>query len=317
MTRKRVFFLSFVLIITILVIVYTRWNYHNNLNKSLLDLTSSYFNVRIDAVEKLGRLADRQAVEPLIKVLMTDKIMDVRLAAACALEKIKDPRAVDPLITVMNDDKEELVRSKSATILGNMGDVRVVEPLIQTLKNRDYNNYLVRASAAEALGHTKDDRAVGPLMGVMQDECCGFLAAVSLSQIKGQGYLLSILEEDPRKYDPLICKLLAKVLCLHTSTDYFNERIPRLFMSAIEKQRLEVVAGAYSFFILKGENGSEPVLIAALEKYGDKNMAIDFVNAGNETLSKAGIAWLKKNRYELIPHVSFGEEPRGPKWNGQ
>ncbi len=86
------------------------------------------------AAEKLGKMGDPQAVEPLIAALR-DEDSDVRRIAAKVLGKIGDTRAVDPLIAILTDKNEdEFVRSAAAEALGNIGDPRAVEPLILVLK---------------------------------------------------------------------------------------------------------------------------------------------------------------------------------------
>ena len=79
---------------------------------------------------------------------------------------------------------------------------------------------------------------------------------------------------------------------------------------------LEIVAGAYGFFIRKGEANSEPILIMALNEYGFREMAQDFLNCGNNVLEEAATEWAEKHRYTIT--VGNGERGRGTrmgKWS--
>ena len=136
------------------------------------------------AIEKLGRLGDARAIEPLINIL-ADYDEDNRAAAAKALRalgepqwskwvkgddddferlgKSKDPRAVEPLIKALNDGEWPVSTAKA---LGKSGDTRAVKPLIGALSDDDPD---VRRAAAYALGSLGDSRAVEPLIGALND----------------------------------------------------------------------------------------------------------------------------------------------------
>ena len=139
---------------------------------------------RASAIEKLGRLGDARAIEPLIDILV-DSDKENRAAAAKALRalgepqwskwvkgdsddfarlgKSKAPRAVEPLIKALNDGAWPV---SAAEALGKSGDTRAVKPLIRALRERDED---VRQEAAKALGKLCDTRAVEPLIGALND----------------------------------------------------------------------------------------------------------------------------------------------------
>jgi hypothetical protein len=62
---------------------------------------------------------------------------------------------------------------------------------------------------------------------------------------------------------------------------------------------LEVITGAYQFFIERGEKGSEAALIMALEKYGSRQMAEHFLNCGNDLLEEAARKWAEAHGYTI------------------
>ena len=50
-------------------------------------------------------------------------------------------------------------------------------------------------------------------------------------------------------------------------------------------------------YIALGQAGSEEVISQALLKYGKKQMGLDCLNCGNETLDAAGRQWARNHRY--------------------
>ena len=65
--------------------------------------------VRSNAAEAFGRLGSEKAVDPLIKVLTTDKESYVRWRAAHALGKMGDNRAIEPLKEALKDEGEWII----------------------------------------------------------------------------------------------------------------------------------------------------------------------------------------------------------------
>ncbi len=68
-------------------------------------LSSPYPDRRWKAAEALGRMRDRQALDPLLRALQ-DEDWRVRQKAAWALGAIGDPRALQPLRRLTNDPTE-------------------------------------------------------------------------------------------------------------------------------------------------------------------------------------------------------------------
>ncbi len=69
--------------------------------------------------------------------------------------------------------------------------------------------------------------------------------------------------------------------------------------AALKDKNLEVVAAAYRFFIRRGEEGTEDVLIAALNEYGDKSTAHGFLDCGNPKLEAAAVTWAEKRGLQI------------------
>ena len=76
-----------------------------------------------------------------------------------------------------------------------------------------------------------------------------------------------------------------------------DARAVETLVAALKDGNLEIIAGAYSFFIARGENGTEVLLINALNAHGFSQMAEDFLNSNNALLSEAALQWAKNNGY--------------------
>lgn len=167
-------------------------------------LTDEDDEVRGSAASALSsiREAKGRAVEPLLRLLQTDKSPRVRQCAAGTLGRLAwdQPRVIDALLAAMKDesalvrggavaglsgcrkgsekviraflsalsDPADHVRREAVRFLGKLREKRAVDPLIRML--RDDEDNLVRGQAAEALGNIGDKRAVEPLLEAMGRE---------------------------------------------------------------------------------------------------------------------------------------------------
>ena len=96
-------------------------------------LSDERWEVRVAAVQALGRTGDARAVEPLIARL-TDKRWQVRVAAVQALGRTGDARAVGLLIALLTDERPG-VQAAAAQVLGRSGDARAKEALFSAFKS--------------------------------------------------------------------------------------------------------------------------------------------------------------------------------------
>ncbi len=117
------------------------------------------------AVEALGALHDRRALEPLLELLKDGDTM-MRLTATRALGRLGDVRAQPELLRLLSASNEEQ-RIAAAEALGMLRDERAIKPLIKLLDDRQPK---VRAAAAAALGHMGDKRAIDALRKRLMDK---------------------------------------------------------------------------------------------------------------------------------------------------
>jgi HEAT repeat protein len=209
-------------------------------------------------------------VEPLITRLK-DKDATLRAAAARALAMFTDARAVEPL-TVALTDPEPLVRWSAALAFRSRKDARAVEPLIRALKDKDSS---VRGQAATALGALNDARATPALIAMLRD-----------GDPNRRDAALALLEMD----DPRARSAGARAQQVVIGVE---DEIIRDTAKTFETQ----VPGF----------GGQPVpqyvedrLLKALDKYGSKSLAQNYLNSGNERLASAARAWATEHGYEVV-----------------
>lgn len=255
-------------------------------------------SVQTKAAKALGDIKDARAVEPLIAALK-DNNWHVRLGVAKALGDIKDAHAVEPLIAALKD-KESAVRREVVEALGEIKDARAVGPSIAALKDKDQN---VRWWASVTLGKIGTP-AVEPLIVTLkndEDWNARWWATVALGKIGASAV------------EPLIVAIRDKVSYIREEAakalgEIKDVRASETLITAFKQEDLEIVAGAYLFFIRKAEPGTETVLIEALNKNGTKEMAQDFSHCGNNRLEEAGRNWAKSRGYEIMSqHGGRGE----------
>jgi HEAT repeat protein len=105
-----------------------------------------YFGVAVTAVELLGAIGDRRAVDPLMRALRTvpqgDSAFELRLRLVEALGKLCDPRALAPLVKAL-EDSAPAVREASVEALGKLGGDRAEKALLAVLKDERINKNTV------------------------------------------------------------------------------------------------------------------------------------------------------------------------------
>jgi hypothetical protein len=223
--------------------------------------------------------------------------------------------------------------------LSNLGDP-AVDVLAEFLKNGDFH---LKGGVISALGATKSARAIPALLVPLKDPYDGMLhsdAANALSEIGDPGAIGPILEllKGPSfggsregipsvlvkfgvpAVEPLT-RLLhddnnrARLLAAQALGQIKDRRAEQALMDALHEGNAPVIAGASLFFVFRGEPGSEEALIDALNKYGDEQMAIFFLNCGNPKLEDAARAWSRKKGWDVHQQaygLTWGHEPTTP-----
>ena len=130
---------------------------HLNIGKISIDK-------KIQIIYLLGDLKDKKATKVLIKQLKS-KNEHVRSKAVDALGKIGDRRAVEPLLELLSNSNDGFIRSDIIEALGNTGDTRAVQPIINNCRH----NRICSKNSILALGKLKNPKAYSFLMDLFKN----------------------------------------------------------------------------------------------------------------------------------------------------
>ena len=311
---------------------------------------SNHWETRLEAVEKLGDLGDRRAVEILIPLIKEEYGKSVGFAAIEALGKIGDTRAVGPLVEILGDfyqggdakralaqfdtdvvlapvirvlesDRSYQWRDAS-TVLGEIGDARAIEPLIKMMEveSQRYSegDALNRNSAANSL------RAGGKALVKIDGGKMALLAFSEglnsddekerIAAVARIGFLPS------REAREALAEALndadadVRIAAAIALIDAQEEQAADDLQAILDREDLPVVIHPeiMRYFIGRGIPGSEAVLIKALWNHGGKHTAEAFLNCGNEQLAEAGERWADRHGYMVVP-----KSGGGTKWGGR
>ena len=195
---------------------------------------------------------------------------------------MKNGRATEALISALKGNENPDVRTHVVSVLGGTGDERYLDILISTLKNdRDPN---VRGHAADALATSVEHGR----HGVQADPA-----------------------EEPRIIESLISALSDEDSNVQgwAAWSLSRTKAPKAQQALAEAtagKDLKTVAENYSSLIRK--KGNEMLLVMALLKYGNKDMAQRFVNSGNVLLDTVASKWALDSGYHFFS-VTVPREP--------
>jgi HEAT repeat protein len=210
------------------------------------------------AAETLGRLRDPAAIRPLI-----DAVENRKIACTYAIGSLGElaydlgsEEAIQALLRYLKSP-DLYKRQAAACAIWGIRDARVLEPLVALLCDPDTG---VSAPAACALGRLGDDRAAGPLAAVLDKEDAArelkVKALLALSMIGGP------------EADAAALKFVASGGEWAVTWEY-GENVPD--------------------YIMYG--GGRDILIAALNKAGDVEMANRLYWSGDADLADAAAKW--------------------------
>lgn len=160
--------------------------------------------VRLSAVEELGKIGDDKSVRALMDVIEDrGEEWKIQVKAIKLLSEIKSPKAIDLLIKILDDpfftNDCPALKWNAALALGNFkNSSRVVEALINALNDR---TLYIREAAIQSLGEIGDKRAVPYLISALKDKSFAIkISAINALQKIGdpeaKPFLKRILESD-------------------------------------------------------------------------------------------------------------------------
>jgi len=74
-----------------------------------------------------------------------------------------------------------------------------------------------------------------------------------------------------------------------------DARAERVLLDAPTENKIDIIAGAYSYYIRRIDLHIDELLIKALFNHGDIFMAEEYSNSDNNRLREAAIEWKKKH----------------------
>lgn len=202
-------------------------------------------------------------------------------------------RALGVLLRILPDD-EPLVR-------GILVDGQMVPLLLDARLNATYGDE--RDEAAETVLGLIGEPAVAPLMALLTTEywAAGVLASIGEPAVPALTTALASEDRDVRFG-------AADVLVQIQRTEPASVAA---LTSDLQDENLEAVASNYAYYIRLGQTGTEGVLAKALHRYGNKEMALDYLNCGNAALDEAARAWADDHGYTVYTEPGTHG---GPQW---
>jgi HEAT repeat protein len=152
-------------------------------NKIKADLNDRHWEVRLAAVEKLGKINDEEALNLLMQVADTRKeYWPVKIRAIQLLGETADSKAIKLLMSIFNNPffnwECPSIKTYTALALGNFKrDERVVDTLIEGINDQEL---LTREASIESLGKIGNPKAVPYLLHTLNDQN----VTIKLSTIK-------------------------------------------------------------------------------------------------------------------------------------
>jgi arylsulfatase A-like enzyme len=150
---------------------------------------------RSEAARLLGKLADPDSIEPLLRATHVPAKW-VAAESAIALGRMFEPRAA-PALRQLIAAEDPGLRSRAAVSLGRLRDKAAVPSLIDALWMAP--NQYEREEAVRWLGRLGDARALDPLLNLLPEVHVRHLVVVALGEIgdaRAYGPLLDVLRGD-------------------------------------------------------------------------------------------------------------------------
>jgi HEAT repeat protein len=245
---------------------------------------------RPQAIDALGRLHSKRAVEPIIATLKNPDRFSTSVAMQ-ALGEIKDSRALQPLCTLLKN-RDEVVRRFAATALGQLDDPGAIGSLTTALKDTDDG---VRANAAKSLGELKNAEAVNALIAALKDsEESVRVAAVDALGSIGDASAVTPLLATLKSAKGRVRWQTASALAMFSTPESDDA-----LTNALRHGELDIVASAYRYFLLKHDPESVAALVAAMNEHGWYAMADALRDSGDSRLVDAARQWELRQKLQL------------------
>lgn len=282
-------------------------------------------DVRLEAAQRLATRGDASCV-PALAEAADDADREVALAAIGALAGIGGPEAVDALLSIAgtvppSDDFVAADRFVAAVeALGTVGGAAAIARLLELKVDEDMDvaaGWLAAHDALEALD-ADDVQALASALShpdqAVRLEAIDRLGAIGgpaaakalIGQVgsKTQAIRLAAIDALGEAGDSSATVTLVKALADGKAFSAASAALVSIhrddakpLLSYLKKKATVKV---YLALIRIGQKGTESALVTALNTYGTKDMAVDYLNCGNATLEKAARGWASRHAYVVI-----------------
>jgi HEAT repeat protein len=291
---------------------------------------------RYGAAIALGEIGDKRAIAPLLEAKTKD--VSESQAIAAALRKLRDPREIISELLVQLEDSDSSNRTHAARALDALGETANNSEVAGALARHltDTDSSAARAAAAALMSIGKEGRK--QLLAALQSRDANLrLIALEPLDFRDSTMLMHPIIDALHDPDPRIRTAAAK--CLWGFTDHeaidallaaLNDpaaelaaaaslenvddaRVVDALMSRLRQRKYGVIVAASRFYVRRGEPGTEPILIDALNVSGGQSMAELLMNSGNETLSEAAKKWARERGFQIRAQLPGGDSA-GIRW---
>jgi len=215
------------------------------------------------AARRLGELEVEEAVDPLMKALLTDKAEDVRAAAAEALGRfIGNAQVARQLADQLSKEDSPIVRAAIATAIGRIENYAAAKKIIPQLEREEAS--WVKEAIIEALEQYKGEEITAALLKqlqVEQPEEVRVQAAKSLGKTASKGILDEVLELFQKETSDEVRSYLTEVIAENPDIKSVD-----ILVNALEDQEFKLTRAAAAEALYK---------IARKLGYKDENELID------------------------------------------
>jgi HEAT repeat protein len=208
------------------------------------------------------------------------------------LERIRDPSVATALVGLLRgDDPEAQVAGiRALALVGSSGAATAIVPMLKSSASE------VRLAAIEALGTLGDPAATDALVKLLKDKDVKVrtAAAKALGELGDRDATKALVASlKDAKLSAAAALALAKLY-----KDDPDKLLPYL--------KAKATVGVYYGLIRIGADSTIPGLVKALNSFGTKDMAVDYLNCGSTKLEDAAHAWAKKHGYEVVTQPGGG-----------
>ncbi len=245
--------------------------------------------VRSASVAGLGTISDERAIEPLLAVIGHDPDSGIRARAVVALSRIgatAPPKVIATLVRALKSDSDEFVREAAATALGKRQAEESAGALVAALTDVSYN---VRKAVADALWRREDNgRAIAALLAAMPD------GGNTAQYVKA---LRRLANWQPSTDTERVYAWIADEDLASLTENW--ETTHRILMDDLKSRKQRRIENSVSTFFAIGKPEVIPEMIEALNRHGNKQMAILYLNSQQDDLSTAAGSWARRNGYQI------------------